>query len=76
MPNEPNKPDRDQPQKPQRQPAREDPFESTAEDRGRNPERRGFAGDREADELGSELERESGVENDDEDMDDTGRRDR
>jgi hypothetical protein len=76
MPNEPNKPDRDQPHKPQRQPAREDPFESTAEDRGRNAERRSFAGDREADELGSELERESDVDNDDEDMDDPGRRDR
>ena len=78
MPNEPNQPNRDQRKSP-RQPERERQHDSTtAEDRGRSSsaDRRSFGGDREADELGSELERETGIEQDDEDMDEPGRRDR
>ena len=78
MPNEPNQPNRDQRKHP-RQPGREGERESNiAEDRGRNQasNRRDFASDREADELGSEIERETGIDEDDEDMDEVGRRDR
>ena len=78
MPNEPNQPNRDQRKNP-RQPERAGQRESNiAEDHGRNQasNRRDFASDREADELGSEIERETGLEEDEEDMDETGRRDR
>jgi hypothetical protein len=78
MASKPNQHHRDQRKNP-RQPGRERERESNiAEDRGRNQasNRRDFASDREADELGSEIERETGIDEDDEDMDETGRRDR
>ena len=78
MPKEPSQPNRDQ-RKSARQPERDwQHDDTTAEDRGRgsSADGRNVARDREADELGSELERETGIEQDDEDMDEPGRRDR
>ena len=74
MPKEPNPPNRDQ-RKSQNPPEREGQRGSTAQDRVRNPERRGFQ-DREADELENDIERETGLEDDDEDIDDMEPRDR
>lgn len=68
--NQPNQPNRGQPESQRTQ--------GNAHDRGRsNSERRDFSSDREADELGSELERETGIESEDEeDIDRPGRSNR
>ena len=69
--NQPNQPNRGQ------QGAQGEPS-SVAHDRGRSDdERRNFSSDREADELGSELERETDVDGEDEkDIDRPGRSNR